>query len=146
MIRIVKFFDKLEDHLRAKLSRRPVLYSLIGGSALVLFWEGVSIIVEHIPPLNTLWGGIILTLVSLSVALLIGIFVSFFVGDTIIISGVNKEKKITERTEEEIHAEAEMIHDMNRKIAEVDTVVKALKLEVEQHEEHEHKQEKKNEH
>ena len=96
--------------------------------------------------MNTLWGGIILTLVSLSVALLIGIFVSFFVGDTIIISGVNKEKKITERTEEEIHAEAEMIHDMNRKIAEVDTVVKALKLEVEQHEEHEHKQEKKNEH
>lgn len=34
---IVKFFDKLEDNVRRVLSKRPIVYTLIGAVAVVLF-------------------------------------------------------------------------------------------------------------
>ena len=37
--------------------------------------------------------------------LLIGLFVSFFIGDTILISGLKQEKKLTEKTEKEVAEE-----------------------------------------
>jgi hypothetical protein len=45
-------------------------------------------------------GGIILTLIT-------GLFISFFIGDSIIISGINQEKRIDEKTEEEINNKIE---------------------------------------
>jgi hypothetical protein len=35
------FFDKFEDHIRTHLSRYPIVYTIIGGIAIVLFWRGV---------------------------------------------------------------------------------------------------------
>ena len=130
MSKIVKFFDKLEDRVRAALSHHPVLYSLIGGTSLVLFWHGVTVVAGSILFLNTLVGGLLLMFVSVSVLLLIGLFVSFFIGDTIIISGINKEKKIIEKTEEELQVEAHMMHDMNKKISEIDAIVKDLRSKI----------------
>jgi hypothetical protein len=39
--RIFHFFDKLEDRVRGFLSRKPTLYAIIAGFAIVLFWRGV---------------------------------------------------------------------------------------------------------
>ena len=130
MLKIIRFFDKLEDRVRGVLSHHPVLYSLIGGTALVLFWEGISKIVDSVPFLNSLAGGFLLTMVSLATLLLIGVFVSFFIGDTILMSGINKEKKIAEQTEEEIEIEAHMMHNMNRKIVEIEEIVKDLRTKI----------------
>jgi hypothetical protein len=128
--RIYIFFDKLEDRVRAKLSHYPLLYSLIGGTALVLFWEGVSIVVSFVPFLNTLYGGLILIFVSLSVALLVGIFVSFFIGDTIILSGINKERKLVDKEEAELVAESKMMSKVEKKVDEIDNVIREMHSEI----------------
>ena len=39
--KISRFFDKLEDRVRSWLSHQPILYALIGGIGIVLFWRGV---------------------------------------------------------------------------------------------------------
>lgn len=138
MSRILKFFDKLEDRVRGSLSHRPVLYSVIGALSIVLFWEGVTVVTQSIPFFTTVLGGITLIIVSVGVALLTGIFVSFFIGDTIIMSGVNKEKKIIEQTEEEIQVEANMMRNLNKKVSEIDQIVKELHSET-HHTNHEEK-------
>jgi len=96
--RIIHFFDKLEDRVREALSRKPILYTFIGAFSIVLFWRGVWMTADSIPFLN----GPISIAISVSILLVTGLFVSFFVGDVIILSGVKKEKKIIEKTELEI--------------------------------------------
>ena len=39
--KIVRFFDKLEDKIRGRLSHHPIFYALVGGIGVVLFWRGV---------------------------------------------------------------------------------------------------------
>ncbi len=101
---IIRLFDKIEDKMRYGLSRRPVLYTLIGGVAIVLFWRGVWLTADRFPFLT----GPVSLVISVVVLLAIGLFVSFFIGDQILISGLKQEKKLTEKTEAEIKA-GEMI-------------------------------------
>ena len=101
MTRLAKFFDKLEDKIRKSLSRRPILYAFIGGTAIVLFWRGVWLTADLFPFLS----GPVSTIISVLVLLVTGLFVSFFIGDEIIIKALRQEKKISEETEEEIKTE-----------------------------------------
>ena len=48
MKRILHFFDKLEDGIRIALSRRPIVYAFVGGTAIVLFWRGVRMVADAI--------------------------------------------------------------------------------------------------
>src|SRR3989338_7814156 len=82
------YFDKLEDGIRARLSRMPILYTFIGGVAIVLFWRGVWITADEFPILT----GPVSILIGFLVLLLTGFFVSFFVGDVIILSGQQKKE------------------------------------------------------
>jgi hypothetical protein len=100
MKNLLKFFDKFEDHVRGHLSRYPVIYSLIGGFAIVLFWRSVWEITNLLE-----WNPYITLIISICILLATGLFVSFFVGDTILISGIKKEKKLIEKTEEEVDEE-----------------------------------------
>jgi hypothetical protein len=106
---IVYIFDKMEDHIRARLARHPFIYAFIGGAGVVLFWRGVwhiadvfektSQIGAHIfSPLGSLVLGIV-------VLLSVGLFVSAFIGDSIIMSGIRHDKKIIEKTIEDVEAE-----------------------------------------
>jgi hypothetical protein len=90
MKKILNFFDKLEDEIRAALSRRPIIYAFAGGIAIVLFWRGVWMVADTIPFLT----GPVSILVSVTILLAMGLFVSFFIGDNIIISGLKNEKKL----------------------------------------------------
>jgi hypothetical protein len=94
---LVRFFDKLEDRIRGRLSHRPILYAFIGGIGVVLFWKGVWEFFE-VPALY----GLPSALLGLLLMLPTGLFVSFFIGDSIILSGYKHQKKLTEKTEEEI--------------------------------------------
>ncbi|MBU2082030.1 hypothetical protein KKH14_01235, partial [Patescibacteria group bacterium] len=42
-----RFFDKLEDKVRSRLSRRPILYAFLSGIGTVLFFRGVWMIADE---------------------------------------------------------------------------------------------------
>ncbi|KKP98941.1 MAG: hypothetical protein US71_C0001G0108 [Parcubacteria group bacterium GW2011_GWD2_38_12] len=101
--KLLKFFDKTEDKVREILSRYVILYAFIGGVAIVLFWRGVWKIADGLFFMT----GVMSVIISSAILLLTGLFVSFFIGDRIILSGLKKEKKLAEKTEEEIKSELE---------------------------------------
>lgn len=115
---IIRFFDKLEDKVRGRLSHFPLLYSFIGGVGIVLFWKGVWETAEYYP----LFGVPSLVLGSL-IMLLTGLFVSFFIGDSIILSGLKHEKKLVEKTEAEVESEKS---NLNYVVARLEIIEKKL--------------------
>ncbi len=119
MEKIVRWFDKLEDRVRGRLSHYPIIYALIGGVGIVLFWKGVWETAELFPVLFGL-GSVLLGTV---IMLMTGLLVSFFIGDSIILSGIAREKKLVEKTEEEVLEEyatladvLEALEHMNKKM------------------------------
>lgn len=117
---ILRFFDKLEDRVRARLSHRSIVYAFIGGAMVVLFWRGIW----HTGDILMHQGGFLgwffyepITLIWTSAVLLLtGLFVSSFIGERIVISGLKKEKKITDKTEEEVQKEENKIEVLNAKL------------------------------
>ncbi|MDO8518130.1 MAG: hypothetical protein Q7S26_02470 [bacterium] len=99
--RVVSFFDTLEDKVRIALSHRPIVYAFIGGVGIVLFWKGVWETAELFPVLF----GPVSILLGVGILLLTGLLVSFFIGDSIILSGFKREKKLVEKTESEVRSE-----------------------------------------
>jgi len=124
--KIYNFFDKVEDKNRAWLSRRTILYSFIGGTGVVLFWRGVWHFWDYITALlsgdysqaSVWWDGPLSIAVGSILLLSTGLMVSTFIGNEVIISGLKKEKKIAEKTEEEVQEE----------ISEIEKIKKELKL------------------
>ena len=66
-------------------------------------------------------------IISVVVLLLTGVFVSFFIGDQVILSGIAKEKKITEKTEMEVTEEAHFLEKIHREIHEIKKSIEELK-------------------
>ena len=115
---IYKFFDKLEDKIRIKLTHYPIVYAFIGCVGIISIWRGVWVISDNwnISGFVSLFLGILLTLAT-------GLFISFFIGDNIIISGINKEKRVDEKTEEEIHKERTIITKIQKDIKEIKDIL-----------------------
>ena len=102
---IIKFFDKIEDKTRSFLSRHPIIYAFIGGIGIVLFWRGVWHTADLFPFLN----GPVSIIISIIILLTTGLFVSFFIGHSIILSGLKQEKKIEEKEISEIETEMDIL-------------------------------------
>lgn len=96
--KIVTFFDKLEDKIRIRLSHYPILYAMVGAVGIILVWKGVWETAERFPILY----GPVSVFLGTAILLLTGLMVSFFIGDTIIISGFKKDKKLVEKTGKEM--------------------------------------------
>jgi uncharacterized protein YneF (UPF0154 family) len=119
---IYKYFDKLEDKVRGKLTHYPIIYAFIGSVGIVSIWRGIWEISDnwHMSGSLSLLLGIFLTLTT-------GLFISFFIGDNIIISGINQEKRIDEKTEEEIHKERNILENIQKDIKDIKESIQALK-------------------
>lgn len=126
MREIFHFFDKLEDHIRATLSRHNLLYAFIGGVAIVLFWRGVWITADAIP----FFTGPVSIVISTIILLSTGLFVSFFIGDEIIISGVKKEKRLDEKVASEVKTELDVLDDIQVKLESLADELKSMKEEL----------------
>ncbi len=112
---VLKFFDKLEDRIRGILSHYPILYAFLGGVGVVLFWRGVWHTADD------LGVGSITSLVLGSVLLLLtGVFVSAFIGNKLIISGLIGEKKLSEKAEEEIETEEAQLKNLQSTLNRVE--------------------------
>jgi len=130
MKRIFNFFDKLEDVVRGSLSHHPIIYGFIGGTLVVLYWRGVW----HTADILEAWGGywsvvfsgpaqIIITAVLL---MLTGLAVSVFIGESIIISGLKHEKKVFEKTEEEVKQEKKEIISVEDRLSDIERKIDEL--------------------
>jgi len=122
--RIIHFFDKLEDRTRGWLSRTPLLYALIGGVGVVLFWRGIWHIADDAglsSILSVVIGGLIL--------LVTGVFVSAFIGNRLIISGLSGDKKLAEMTREEIETEEEQIRQIKETVVKIEKQVEKIEKE-----------------
>lgn len=98
MKKIIVFFDKFEDKIRNALSHYPIFYALVGAVGIILVWKGIWEIAEFFPVLHG-FGSVILGVLILLAS---GLLVSFFIGDSIIISGLRREKKLVEQEEQDI--------------------------------------------
>lgn len=125
--KIIHFFDKLEDKTRGWLSHHPILYAIIGGIGVVIFWRGVWHSADFVMDLffatnrtnstisSGFWlDGPISVIIGTTILLMTGVLVSNFIGNEIIISGVKKEKKLTEKTEHEIKSEIEELQSIKK--------------------------------
>jgi len=131
---IVNFFDKLEDKVRVRLSHRSIFYAFIGGIAHVIFWRGVWHTSDIIQAKGGFWGWLFyepITIIWASVVLLLsGLFVATFIGERVIISGLKKEKKVTDRTEEEIEKEEGRISILDNKLSQISQDLAEIKNEL----------------
>ncbi len=120
---VTKFFDRLEDRVRGRLSHYPVTYAIIGGVGVVLFWRGVW----HTADLFQFMTGPVSTIIGAVMLLLSGLFVSFFIGDNIMIAGLKREKKLAEKTELEIETEKEELDDVRGIILKMERDLEEIK-------------------
>ena len=112
--RIVKIYNHFEIKLRHKLSHWPILYAFIGSIGVVLIWRGVWMIADDF----NMSGGASLIL-GVIISIVVGLFVSFFVGDKIIIAGIKNEKRIDEKTESEIKKEEITLGEIKKDLREI---------------------------
>lgn len=116
MKHIVHFFDKLEDKIRHRLSRSPIFYGFVGGIGVVLFWRGIW----HTADNYEFMSGPVSLILGTVILLMSGVFVSAFVGNRIIITGLKGEKKLVEKSEEEINTEESEIKKIEHSIKKIE--------------------------
>lgn len=135
---MVKFLSKLESNIRRGLSHHPITYGLIGGVGVVLFWRGVwhtmdllMVVVANWQSGSEMdwtgylwWDGPLSILIGLVVLLLTGIFVSSFIGNEIILSGLRGEKVLAEMTEKELKTEAGAIAKLQETLEDLQEHIK----------------------
>ncbi|MDO8728478.1 MAG: hypothetical protein Q7K26_01155 [bacterium] len=118
----LKFFDVLEDKIRFTLSKRPILYGLISGIGIVFFFRGVWLIADEFSFMT----GFVTFTTSVIILLLSGAFVEHFISEKIIASGIKKEKKFVEKEAAEIHAETNILHNVQKDIQKLDKKISDL--------------------
>lgn len=146
---LYNFGDRLEDRVRAYLSHYPLVYAFIGGAGIIIFWRGIwntvdllmSLLVggqDIAPGISSgglpWWDGPLSIAFGAALLLLVGLFVSAFIGNEIIMSGVKGEKKLAEKTEQEIkddgsimeHLVAEIVN-LNKRIIRLEKKLDKLK-------------------
>ena len=138
-MRIVRFFDRLEDRIRGWFSHWPILYGFVGGIGVVLFWRGVWHTADWASALLMDWrtgqttvslstfpDGPLSFVIGAILLLLTGLFVSSFIGNEIIMSGLRGEKKLTERTEQEVRTETGAIAEIRERVRTIDERLEAI--------------------
>ena len=122
---IVRFFDKLEDKIRGKLSHYPILYAFIGGIGVIIFWRGIWHFADDV---NI--DSIVSIIIGSIILLMTGVFVSAFIGSRIIISGLIGEKKLAEKEESEIETEEAQLENLQNTLTRVEKKLDHLEKDI----------------
>ena len=125
--KVVKFFDKLEDKVRGKLSHYPIIYAFVGGIGIIIFWRGVWHFADDI---NI--SSIISIIIGSIILLMTGVFVSAFIGNRLIISGLIGEKKLSEKEELEIETEETQIKNLQNTLTRLEKKLDHIDKDIEE--------------
>lgn len=125
--KILGFFERAEDKIRRKLSRYPILYAFIGGIGVVLFWRGVWHTADEINISSS-----ISLIVGIVILLAAGLFVSEFIGNRLIISGLIGEEKLTEKEEGEIQTEETQLKNLQNTLSRLEKKLEHIDAEIEE--------------
>jgi hypothetical protein len=122
-----RFFDKLEDHVRETLSRVPIVYAFIGGTAVVLFWRAVWHTADKFESVSGFVGWFFTPEVQLiataTILLSTGVMVSTFIGDRIILSGLKHEEKLEAKAESEIRTEMIILTRIEERLSVIENKI-----------------------
>lgn len=129
MKNIFKVLGEFESRVRGWFSHRPVLYALVGGVGVVLFWRGVwhsadavSAIVHDWSGQSTpidwyaLGDGFLSLLVGFSLLASTGLFISDFIGAEVIESDLEGEEKLTKKAEKEVESEEDIVNKIHHEV------------------------------
>lgn len=119
------------------LSHHSFLYALIVGIAIVLFWRGVwhtvdllHLYISHYHATASIdfsahpwWDGPLSFVVGCVVLYISRAFVSSFIGNELILSGLRTEKTLTKQTDTDLKIEVSAISDIKE---EIDTITRKL--------------------
>jgi hypothetical protein len=119
--KIVQSFNSFERKFRGKLSHHPINYAILGGIGVVLFWRGVWHLADS---LNI--SSIISMILGSLILLVTGAFVSSFIGNRLIITGLMGEKKQSEKTEEVVETEEIKLGKLQSSLAKVEKQLEHL--------------------
>lgn len=133
---------KAEHRIQGFLSHYPVLYAIIAGTGIILFWRGIwhtadwlYLFLYHYtnaalgaPDLNAIawWDGPLSMIVGFIVLLFSGAFVSSFIGNEIILAGLRGEKQLSKKTETEVRTEVGAISEIKQELADVSKKIEEL--------------------
>ena len=141
---IINFLEKHENRIRAWFSRRPILYAVVGGVGVVLFWRGVWHTADAFAVIFRAWSGENIPLdfyavadsfISLFIGFALlastGLFVADFIGTEVITKDVEGEEKLTKKMEKEEEAEESVInkihnemHGISRRLKKIEKIEK----------------------
>ncbi|MEI6810824.1 MAG: hypothetical protein WCK60_02090 [Candidatus Nomurabacteria bacterium] len=124
------FFDKLEDNIRGVLVKHLFIYTFLGGTGVVLFWRGVWHMADVLERLNgfprVLFSPLGSTLLGIVILLSTGLFVSVFIGESVILSGLKREKRVIDKTIVDVDTEKAEVEESMGMISNVEKEVKKL--------------------
>lgn len=138
----IKFFDRLEDKTRGNLSKIPIFYAFLGGTAVVLFWRGIWHTADMVVPyffrnaseetflLAQVLDAPITILIASIILLSTGLVVSSFIGTNIIISGLKHEKKLEEKEVEDIESEEYILRTLSKELRDIKEDLAKIKEKV----------------
>jgi hypothetical protein len=124
--KIIRFFDKLEDKIRGHLSRYPLIYSLIVGVGVILFWRGIW----HTADMYEFMSGPVSIFLGVVILGLTGVLVSSFIGNSILMTGLKGSKKLTEKTIDEINEEQSHLEDIDVVVARIEEELADIRKEI----------------
>lgn len=124
------FFDKVEDNIRGVLVKHLFIYTFLGGTGVVLFWRGIwhmADLLENRGGVSTiLFSPLGSTILGIIILLSTGLFVSVFIGESIILSGIKREKRVIDKTIIDVDTEKAEVEESMGMISDVEKEVKKL--------------------
>jgi len=133
-------FKKIERKIEHFLSHYPKVYALIVGIGIVLFWRGVWHTADYAHNFfayfasvsstslmdGQWWDGPLSFVVGTLMLYFTGAFTSSFIGNELILSGLRGERRLEERTGEEVKSEIIAIADIKDELVQVSRKLDAL--------------------
>jgi len=140
-------FSKFEQRITVYLSHRPKLYALVVGVGVVLFWRGVWHTADQVhtclsysriclsidATTSPWWDGPASLLVGLIILYFTGAFISSFIGNELILSGLRGEKRLTQKTEGEVEGEVSAIAEIQDALNSIEKKMVDLERKVRDH-------------